>query len=208
VRLLNGAHTLMVPLALLMGLETVREAIEHPMLGRFVRRALFEEIVPGLEAEGAEAFARAVLDRFANPFIRHALLDITLQQTMKVRVRVVPSIVRHAERTGRAPESLSLAFAAWLLYMRGDLQQARREAGLPVPADDQAARLRSHWGRRHADDGVDAGLVRAVASDVALWNVDLSAVPGFVEAVTDALRRLRRDGPAVTLAQHLALETR
>ncbi|MDP9348113.1 MAG: tagaturonate reductase, partial [Gemmatimonadota bacterium] len=80
VRLLNGAHTVTVPAALLSGCETVLEAVRHPLVGPFLRRVMLEEIVPHLEAPGAEEFAHAVLDRFANPFIRHALLDISLQQ--------------------------------------------------------------------------------------------------------------------------------
>src|SRR5687768_17156226 len=104
VRLLNGAHTAMVPVALLAGCETVLEAMQHPTVGRFVRRLMLDEIAPGLDVPDAIAFAHEVLDRFGNPHIRHALLDITLQGTTKMRVRVIPSIVRHAERTGYRSE--------------------------------------------------------------------------------------------------------
>jgi tagaturonate reductase len=201
VRLLNGAHSTLAPVALLVGCETVRDAATHPALGPFLRHVMFDEIVPTLDAEGAQGFAEAVLDRFRNPFIRHALMDITLQATMKMRVRVVPSIVEYGARTGRAPQSLAFGFAAFLLYMRGEHQAGRRARGLSVPADDGAARLTKHW----TDAGDDeARLARAVCGDIELWATDLSAVPGFVDAVTDHLRRAGATGVAAALDHHLA----
>jgi tagaturonate reductase len=201
VRLLNGAHTALVSAALLMGCETVREAVTNPALGRFIRHAMFDEIIPTLDTEDTTKFAEAVLERFQNPFIRHALLDITLQATMKMRVRVVPSIVASAARTGRPPQSLSFGFAAFLLYMRGEHQDAQRAGGLGVPADDGAKCLRAHWSSA-GDDIVR--LTRAVCADTQLWATDLSAVSGFVDVVTDHLRRAMVSGVAAALDHHLA----
>jgi tagaturonate reductase len=200
VRLLNGAHSLLVPTALLMGFETVRDAVTHPAIGRFVRQAMIEEIVPTLDAAGSAEFAEAVLDRFRNPFIRHALVDITLQATMKMRVRVVPSIAAYAERTGRIPGALAFGFAMFLLLMRGEVQAARRADGLPVPADDGADRLAQRW----VASGTDVGsCVRATLADTSLWGADLTNIPGFAEAVTEHLRRALASGVAVALDHHL-----
>ena len=195
----------MVPLALLHGCATVREALEHDTIGRFLRRALLDELVPATDAPGAEQFARDVLDRFANPFIDHALIDITLQGTMKMRVRIAPSIVRYAARMGRPPASLAVGFAAWLLFMRGDLQDARRRAGEPVPADDQSAAVRSLWSVATASD--EHGVARLVASafaDEAVGGAELGSVHGFAAAVTESLTRMLRDGVPSALEAHLA----
>lgn len=204
VRVLNGTHTAMVPTALLCGHETVQEAVEDELVGAFVRRLMFDEIVPTLEAEGAEAFAREVFDRFANPFIRHALLDITLQATMKMRVRNVPTIVRYAERFGRTPPSFAFGLAAFLQFMRGDVQEAARAQGTRVPPDDQSEKLRALW-RSLPDSGDTAlqGLARAFLADAALWERDLTALPGLAEAVGRYLIRIERDGARAALADHL-----
>ena len=204
VRLLNGAHTITVSAALLAGCRTVREAMEHELVGPFLRRAMLEEIVPNLDAPGAEKFAREVLDRFANPFIHHALFDITLQATMKMRVRVVPSILAYAARHESAPDSLALGFAAFLLFTRGDLQAARRDAGQPVPQDDQAEHFRSLWTGVRSDADL-AELVRTVCADTSLWSTDLTQVPGFADAVTAHLGKIERDGMAAALEAHLAV---
>lgn len=196
VRLLNGTHTIAVPLALLAGCETVRDAVEDAVVGQFIRRALLDEIVPSTGAPGAAEFAREVLDRFANPYIRHALLDITLQQTTKMRVRVVPSIIELAARTGRTPRALAFGFAAFLVYMRRD-GAARR-------ADDHAAEVRAFWGDGgDMPDAIAAVAERACAA-VGLWGADLRAVPGFLTAVTEALTRILRDGVLAALDAHLA----
>ena len=189
VRMLNGAHTVTTPAAILCGCETGLDAVRHPVAGPFLRRAMLDEIVPTVDAPGSDAYARAVLDRFGNPYVRHALVDISLQQSMKMRVRVVPSILAYAERTGRVPEALAFGFAAYLWMVREGL-------GL---ADDQAERVRGHWA---ADAEPD--VARAVCADAELWGADLSRVPGLVDAVAAALARIRRHGAAAALEAQLS----
>lgn len=204
VRLLNGAHTSFVSLAILAGCQTVREAVEHPALGAFLRSALLDEIVPSVDVPGAEGFARDVLARFANPFLQHQLWDITLQGTTKFRVRVVPSILDYVRTTGSVPRALALGFAGFLAFQDGTLQAARRREGLSVPADAVGESITARW--RDAGSGPTAveTLVQSVCSDVELWGTDLGAIPGFAEEVTEHLTTLRDQG-AVTAIEALGL---
>ena len=205
VRLLNGTHTIMVPAALLCGCETVRESVEHELVGRFVRRVLLEEILPTVSAPSADAFAVDVLDRFANPYIRHDLFDIAVQGTTKLRVRVVPCIRRAAERAGAAPPALAFGFAAYLRFMRGELQGARRVAGRAVPRDDLGQRVTALWSLAPNDDPAElAALVRAACADATTWGEDLTMIPDFADAVTAQLTRIVRDGPLAALETVLA----
>ncbi len=71
VRILNGAHTAMTPVALLYGLKTVRDAVEHPEVGRFIRELINDEILPVLKMEGLSQYADDVLNRFKNPYMKH-----------------------------------------------------------------------------------------------------------------------------------------
>jgi tagaturonate reductase len=199
VRLLNGAHTSFVSLALLAGCTTVRQAVEHPVLGAFLRSALLDEIVPSVDVPGAEQFAREVMDRFANPFLQHQLWDITLQGTTKFKVRVVPSILDYTRRSGTAPRALALGFAGFLAFQDGALHAKRRAAGEPVPADATGDRVRGYW--TGVDDSIDGltAFVRAVAADAELWGVDLSTVPGFVEQVAEHLYTIRSRGAVAAI---------
>lgn len=203
VRLLNGSHTLCAPLGLLAGCETVADAMADPQIGAFQRRILFDEIVPVLAVPGAAEFARDVLDRFQNPVMRHSLWDITLQGTAKMAVRVVPTILAHVARRQRVPQGLAFGFAMHLLFMRGDLQDARRRGGASVPADANGERVRGAWsGVRHPSEAELRHFVHHVCADRSLWGDDpaLEALPGFVDAVATHLWRASTQGVQAALA--------
>jgi tagaturonate reductase len=208
IRVLNGGHTISVPVALLAGLETVREATEDTLVGQFMRRAILDEIVPSLDVPDAEPFAREVLQRFANPYIRHALIDITLHATTKMRVRVIPSIVHYSERVGSPPEALAFGFAVHLAFLRGEIQVERRARGLPVPEDREGDRIRTAWTAvKHDSEPALRDFVRVVCADVALWGTDLSKVRGWCELVSDNLLRIVESGMRPALEQHLGVST-
>jgi tagaturonate reductase len=155
LRLLNATHTAMAPLAQLAGVRTVREAVEHPRLGAFLRRVLFDEIIPAtdLPGEAAEQFAQSVVERFRNPWLDHEWRVILTNQETKMRIRVVPLIVAFGQRRRRAPEGLALACAAHLAFLR-----------LPIEALAEASRLPAfveavtRWMRVLEREGVEAVL--------------------------------------------------
>jgi len=200
VRILNGAHSLLASIGLLLGCETVLEAMQHPLITPYVRQLLFGEIVPSLDVRGGGAFAREVLLRFANSRLRHVLRDITLQHTAKIRVRVLPSLCRFAKRRGSVPPALTFGFSAYLHLVRTAL-------GKPalVGADAEGERVREAW--RSVGDGSDIALRRVadtLCGDVALWHTDLRSIPSFVDHVTEHLTRMSTNGVAAALSAHLA----
>jgi tagaturonate reductase len=199
VRLLNGAHTSFVSLAILAGCQTVREAVEHPVVGAFLRSVLLDEIVPSVDVPGADGFARDVLARFANPYLQHQLWDITLQGTTKFRVRVVPSILDSARATGTVPRALALGFAGFLAFQDGSLHEARRRDGSSVPPDGAGESIQERWRDTADDPAAIAALVRAVSADTELWGADLTTIPGFVDVVTEHLTTLREQGPVAAI---------
>ncbi|MFT4177480.1 MAG: hypothetical protein QM627_12605 [Luteolibacter sp.] len=115
VRILNGLHTALASYALPKGIETVREAVEHPEVGPWLNKLLFEEIVPVLEGrvEDPAGFANATLDRFRNPFLEHKLSSIALNHEAKFKVRLLPTYEDYKAKFGKEPEILgSLVEAA------------------------------------------------------------------------------------------------
>lgn len=210
LRLLNGAHTAMAPLAILSGVATVREAAEHSRLGELLRRILFEEIVPGtdLPADEALAFAHEVLNRFRNPWLEHRWEVIATNQTPKLRERVLPSVAGFAARCGRVPEGLALACAASLRFTRCIAQVSATEGrgwwrGAPYTIRDaDLTRLVAHWWAvdpEHAPGPVPPDILHRLAAralpDATLWGgTTFAGVPGFVDAATGALCRLEEVG--------------
>jgi tagaturonate reductase len=114
IRLLNGAHTALVCKALPMGIKTVREAVEHPEVGPWLRGVLFEEIVPVLEGrvDNPHEFAEQTLERFANPFLQHKLSDIALNHEAKIKTRLVPTVEDYERMFGKPPARLAAVMSS------------------------------------------------------------------------------------------------
>ncbi len=190
VRILNGAHTALVPLALLHGLDTVSEAVEDPFAGTFVREAVFEEILPTLELDRSEleAYAASVFERFQNPFIRHRLASIALNSVSKFRVRVLPSLLEHQRQTGRLPLRLVFGFACLIRFYKGTWKG--RE--LPVAdAPEVTHDFHSLW-----QDYEGIALVRTILARKTYWDTDLNSLPGLADAISLALEQLEAHGVA------------
>lgn len=113
VRILNGGHTALLIKAWPRGFRLVRDVVEDPELSAWLKRLLFEEIVPVLKGrvEEPEAFAHQVIDRFRNPFLDHKLSDIATHHTEKVQVRLVPTRDEYKKLFGRTPPLLEEVLA-------------------------------------------------------------------------------------------------
>jgi tagaturonate reductase len=167
VRILNGAHTAMVPVAYLHGLRTVREAIDDIAIGAFVKKAVEDEIIPTLDLSSEELnqFARDVMERFQNPFIRHELLSIALNSISKYQVRVLPSVLEYIKRKGKLPENLLYSLAALIRFYKGEWQ------GEVIPLNDTPAVLEFF---KNAWSNEDPTLVvNKILSSMELWGMDL-----------------------------------
>jgi tagaturonate reductase len=216
LRLLNGLHTALAPLALLAGVPTVREAAAHARLGPFLERVLFDELVPGTDvpAATARAFAATVVERLRNPWLEHEWRVIATDQTTKMRVRVVPAIERFVAREHRVPEALAVACAAHLRYLRpvscdaAPALAARgwwRGVAYPI-VDADLPLMTRHWQAVDPDrapapvprDTLERLAARALA-DEALWGSSLARLPAFLEATSRALERLEYGGVEAAL---------
>ena len=123
VRILNGAHTSLVPYALLEGFDTVKSCIDDAKMNAHIRRCVFDEIIPTLDLPREELveYADNVLIRFANPYIKHYLSSIALNSVSKFKVRVLPSILEYIKRFNKMPETLIFAFAKLIAFYRTDM---------------------------------------------------------------------------------------
>lgn len=121
VRILNGGHTSMVLGARLYGLSTVGECLKDETVSAFLKKCIFDEIVPTLgNTETDVKFGEAVLERFSNPFIKHQLLSIALNSVSKFQVRVLPTILEYKEKFGKYPAALTFSMAALIAFYRTD----------------------------------------------------------------------------------------
>ena len=198
VRILNGAHTALVPVAYLYGIDTVRESVEHAVTGKFINDAIFEEIIPTLDLPKAELeqFANDVLDRFRNPFIKHLLMSISLNSWAKFETRVLPSILEYIKRKNAIPKRLTFSLASTIAFYRGK----RGEEAIALN-DDAAliALLNDAWSKY---DGTDASVKNVVTEVLAYdknWKLDLNTIAGLTDAVTVHLTNILNKGMQAAL---------
>lgn len=187
VRILNGAHTVLVPIAYLYGLRTVKESVENDFTGPFVKKVIYEEIIPTLDLpkEDLKQFADDTIERFLNPFIRHELITIALNSISKFKYRVVPTILEYHSRTGRLPKHILLSLAALILYYRGEWR------GTAIKLQDTPDVLeffKTVWNTDHS-----LQVVYPVLSNVNLWGTDLTQLPGLSKAVAESIQYLESE---------------
>src|SRR5690606_11117948 len=188
VRILNGAHTTMVPFSILYADQTVKETVDNPFTGAFVQAALFQEIIPTLDMDRQELedFADAVLDRFRNPFIKHMLSSIALNSISKFKVRVLPSLLAYVDINGKLPVHLTFALVCLIRFYKSQWQ------GETLPVKDDAeiiAKFKALWEQDSYDQ-----ISEQVLSSTEFWEHDLTKVTGLTSAVSNGLKLLDTHG--------------
>ena len=121
VRILNGAHTSFVLASYLAGNDTVLESMKDELIYKFMRSTIFDEVIPTLSLPEKDLvdFAEAVTTRFNNPYVKHALLSISLNSVSKWRARCMPSFLGYIDKTGTLPKHLTFSLAALMAFYQG-----------------------------------------------------------------------------------------
>ncbi|MBQ6129485.1 MAG: tagaturonate reductase [Lachnospiraceae bacterium] len=199
VRMLNGAHTSMSPVAFMSGIDTVGDCMKDPVISAYVKRALYDEIIPVLgqaEQKGAKEFAEAVYDRFSNPFIRHELLSILLNTTAKWKARVLPTITEYSEEKKALPEMLTFSFAAYI-YLYHHASELTSEG---LAGDRDGKRFVLSDDRKVLelfDSQKDENVIKtadAIMNSEDLWQGELLSIDGFTGEVIRDLKLIEEVG--------------
>lgn len=158
LRLLNGAHSLLAYAGSIRGHETVADAIGDAEVRGWVEQWWGEASAHlTLPADDVAAYRQALLERFANPNIRHALAQIAGDGSQKIPVRIVPTL-RAELAAGRVPTGAARVVAAWIAHLRGHgapVKDARAAEVLPLVAgspEASVAQVLSFLGAALADD--------------------------------------------------------
>ena len=188
VRILNGAHTSLVPVSYLYGIDKVRESLEDQVVGKFIQDAIFEEICPTLDLPEQELiqFSNAVLERFRNPYLEHDLISISLNSISKYKTRVLPSVLEYIKRKNALPKRLLFSLAALIAFYRGDRN------GVNIPLKDDQSVLDFFVAEWVAFD-VKA-IAKATLQNVDFWGQDLTQFNGLLKEVTTSLNAITKHG--------------
>lgn len=191
VTLLNGPHTVLSPVAFLSGVNIVRDACEHPVIGSYIHKVQFDELMQTLDLpiDECKQFANDVLERFENPFVDHQVTSIMLNSFPKYETRDLPGVKTYLKRKGKLPEGLVLGLAAIITYYKG----GKRDDGTNiVPNDDQ--KIMDHLTELWATGNTQAVAEGVLAFDY-VWHEDLNqTVPGLCDMVKRYLDLIQEKG--------------
>ncbi len=196
VRILNGAHTTLVLGAYLAGQNIVRDCMEDDVMRSFMKRTIFEEIIPTLTLEKQELteFADSAIDRFKNPFIDHELLAISLNSTSKWKARVLPSLLDYVDKFSEIPKCITASFAFYIAFYRGVMKNGvltgtRKGNEYKISDDKEVLEFYEENSKLSSSE-----LVNKVCSNQNFWGTDLTNIVGFEKAVADHLATIEEYG--------------
>ena len=197
VTLLNGPHTVLSPVAFLAGVDIVRDACQHEVIGKFIHRVMFDELMETLNLPKAELqkFAEDVLERFNNPFVDHQVTSIMLNSFPKYATRDLPGLKEYLKRKGTLPEGLVLGLAAIMVYYRGGKRADGVEI-IPNDAPEIMALLSQLW-----SEGSVENLVERVLGTTSIWGEDLNSIPLLAERVAYYIDKIQNQGMLQTVKE-------
>ncbi len=174
VRVLNGSHTNLVPMGIILGAQTVYDAMTSEKLHKFFKDSL-EEIIPFVsnDEKATRAFADAVEERFFNPYLNHQLWSIALNSISKWRARVLPTFKDYYEKYGKIAPNLTVGFS-YLMYLY--------KTRIDEVKDDKP----------YLDYFKAGKPVKDFMANADVWGEDLTAYKGFYEAVEKNLEKIAK----------------
>jgi tagaturonate reductase len=203
VRMLNGGHTSMIYAAIQSGETIVADALAKNDIDQFLRSILLDEILPTLEAKGGTKqeltdYAEAVIERFKNPFLNHEMINIALNSSSKLIVRLMPSFNDCVKLNKKFPQKLSQAIAAFFWFYRGsvegDLFKGQSE-GFHYEFSDDAKAMNAI---AKCDTSSAANFAKSILSCSA-WKGAFNAHPDFLRTLTETLDDFEKQSLKTTL---------
>ena len=198
VTLLNGPHTVLSPVGYLSGLDTVRECCEDALIGRFVDKVMYDELLPTLNLPKDELikFADDVNNRFKNPYVRHFVTSIMLTSFPKFKTRDLPGLKIYFDRKGELPKCIVLGLAAICTYYKGGKRGSDQIT--PNDAPEILSLLKKLWATNSC-----AEVSRGILAADFIWGEDLNQIPGLTAMLTEFLEKIQKDGMREAVKQIL-----
>lgn len=194
VTLLNGPHTVLSPVGYLSGLDTVREICEDAVLGKFVNKAMNEELLSTLNLPANELaqYSADVMERFRNPFVKHFVTSIMLNSFPKFKTRDLPGLKIYLERKGELPSALCLGLAGIITYYKGGKRGA--DTITPNDAPEIIELLNKLWAT-----GDVKQVTKGVLAAEFIWGEDLNKIAGLTAKIEGLLATIQAKGMLETV---------
>lgn len=186
VRILNGTHTMSVLAGFMCGFDIVRDMVNDTVFSKYINLGL-EEIKSTLDFNKKELdeYSKSVLERFANPFIDHKLLDIALNSVSKFKTRCLPTIFDYIETVDKCPVMLSFSLSALIAFYThiGTKREYIVSDDLKVVEFFEKIKTLS-----------PCDIVNQVLKNESLWGEDLTELKDFEKSVSNCFSLINDKG--------------
>ena len=203
VKILNGCHTAIVPVAYLAGVDAVAETMADEQLGKYARDFMFDEVIPTIDIPHDQmvAYTNSVIERYENPFVHHLLMSIALNSVTKFKTRDLPTILQSLE-AGRFPKHALFSLAALIAFYRGERTVDGKVETIDLKDDQWALDFfKSEWA--NFDNSLEAcqKITRDFLGLTNHWEMDLNTLEGVTEFVANALFAIETKGMRVAVKE-------
>jgi fructuronate reductase len=195
LRLLNGSHSALAYLGALAGYELIAEAVSAPGFATYVQDLMDLDVTPTLSPPATfdlETYKRTLIDRFANPVLRHRTVQVAMDGSQKLPYRLLETIGERLA-AGAEPRHASLAVAAWMRYV----SSGQSDTGRPLALEDPLAELLRP---ACASASGPAEVVQALLGLREVFPDRLAQDTSFRKLLVADLSSLARKGAAATVA--------
>lgn len=204
VRILNGAHTSFALASYLAGNNFVKESMDDPDIRNFMMKTLQEEVLPtlSLPRKDLETFVCEVVNRFNNPYVKHALLAISLNSVSKWKARCLPTLLDYLTLFGRLPKRLTFSLAALMEFYSGTALLDRTLTGrrgteeYPIQDDLSVLEFFRDHSQKDPKEFTESFLGRKD-----FFGQDLNEISGLTDAVAAYLTDIRTNGMRAALCK-------
>ncbi|KNC09964.1 D-mannonate oxidoreductase [Klebsiella sp. RIT-PI-d] len=186
LRMLNGSHSFLAYLGYLAGHQHISDCMQDAPFRQAVRRLMSSEQAPTLTITGVDlnAYADSLIERFANPALKHRTWQIAMDGSQKLPQRMLESVRIHLQRKSAWP-LLALGIAGWMRYVSG-VDEAGNEIDIRDPLADQIHALVAGSDPQQR--------VTSLLTLKAIFATDLPADADFVNAIQRAWTLLDEKG--------------
>lgn len=199
VRILNGIHTAVSLPAYICGLETVLDFMKDEVFNKYVNKLLFDEILPTLENnEEAVNFAKNVIERFENPYLKHYLIDISLNSCSKFAARCLPTILDYIKIKNQCPKLTAFSLAAFIRFHKGEfingdfIGERENKEKYKIRDTKENIQLFSLYGSEWNSGNLES-LTHNIMSKKELWNgINLTKIEHLEENVLQNLKKIEK----------------
>jgi tagaturonate reductase len=196
VKILNGTHTAIVPVAYLSGIDSVAETMADPQLGKYARDFMFDEVIPTIDIPHDQMvdYANSVIERYENPFVHHLLMSIALNSVTKFKTRDLPTALQSIE-THNFPKHALFSLAALIAFYKGERVVNGKVETINLQDDEWALDFfKKEWANFDGSKEACAKIVKDFLGLEKHWEQDLNKVEGVTEYVTNALYEIETNG--------------